>query len=176
MFFMKEKRDYYKSQNPNSDFGELSKIMGRAWQDCDKEKYNLMHEQDKLRYQEEMKDWNESRPDTSSTDSSDEPVPAKKRTRKVEGAPKRPVNGYLLFSKSKREDVKKDNPGLDAASVNRVLGNIWKGMTEEEKKPFMDEAELDKIRYRRELEVFKAQQAEKDESSSSQYYSTDSSD
>ena len=65
--------------------------------------------------------------------------------------PKKPLSAYMCFCKAKRADVVAANPELKGAEVFKKMGEVWKGYSEEEKKPFEEMASQDKERYQREL-------------------------
>mmetsp|Transcript_36112 Transcript_36112/g.81312 ORF Transcript_36112/g.81312 Transcript_36112/m.81312 type:complete len:178 (-) Transcript_36112:97-630(-) len=56
------------------------------------------------------------------------------------GRPKRPMSAWLLFCEAKRDEVKRDNPEIAFTEINKVIAGKWKALTEEEKKPFEEEA------------------------------------
>ena len=76
----------------------------------------------------------------------------KKKAKKPEKTgPKKPLSAYMCFCKAKRADVVAANPELKGAEVFKKMGEVWKGYSEEEKKPFQEMASQDKERYQREL-------------------------
>jgi|SRR6056297_3548684 len=78
-----------------------------------------------------------------------------KRQKKDPNAPKRALNGYMYFSKDKREQVKAENPDAAVTSIAKLLGAQWKGMSDDEKKPYQKMAEKDKLRYEKEMKKYK---------------------
>mmetsp|Transcript_22132 Transcript_22132/g.36924 ORF Transcript_22132/g.36924 Transcript_22132/m.36924 type:complete len:93 (-) Transcript_22132:301-579(-) len=61
MFFCKETRDKIKEELPESTFGEIGRILGQRWADADvptKKRFAEMAEEDKVRYEADMKDYN----------------------------------------------------------------------------------------------------------------------
>jgi hypothetical protein len=50
--------------------------------------------------------------------------------------PKNPLTPYFLFLKEKRETIKREYPELSPTEMANVMGQIWKSLTEEEKRPF----------------------------------------
>jgi hypothetical protein len=65
-------------------------------------------------------------------------VPAKKRSQKDPNAPKRPMSAFLSFSNTKRTQVKAENPDLGNAEISRILAQMWKDGSEEERKEHID--------------------------------------
>jgi high mobility group protein B2 len=64
--------------------------------------------------------------------------------------PKKPPTGYLLFNKAHRDQVKKENPEAKSSMITVKLAEKWNLASDEEKKPFHEEAEKEKARYNEE--------------------------
>ncbi|KAL6956712.1 FACT complex subunit ssrp1 [Sarracenia purpurea var. burkii] len=79
----------------------------------------------------------------------------KQKKKKDPNAPKRAMSGFMFFSQSERENIKKSNPGIAFTDVGRVLGDKWKKMSVEEKEPFEAKARADKKRYKDEITGYK---------------------
>jgi len=73
------------------------------------------------------------------------------KKRKDPQAPKAVSNAYMIFCKAKRAELKKQHPDLAFGKIGAKLGEIWRSMAPEEKKPYEDRAALDRERYRREM-------------------------
>lgn len=71
------------------------------------------------------------------------------------GQPKKPLNGYIFFTKKFRETVITTNPGISNKEVMSKLAQLWKETPDEEKVEFNDLAAADKVRYAKELEEAK---------------------
>ncbi|KAI8982413.1 high mobility group box domain-containing protein [Mycotypha africana] len=71
----------------------------------------------------------------------------KRRAKKDPNAPKRGLSAYMFFSQEKRAEVKAENPEASFGQIGKILGEKWKAMSDEEKKPYNDKAEADKKRY-----------------------------
>jgi len=63
----------------------------------------------------------------------------------------KPRNSYVIFSIQQRPLIKKQRPDLTFVEVNKVITTNWKTLTEEEKEPYEDQSEADKIRYIQEV-------------------------
>jgi len=62
----------------------------------------------------------------------------------------------MYFQKEKREQIKKDNPTLKTLpQFAKKMGEIWQGMKEDEKKPYVELATKDKARYEVENKAYK---------------------
>lgn len=121
MFFCKEKRAGFKSQNPEMKQPELSKLMGAEWRQLSekkKNKYILKADNDKLRYLDEMKTY--ERP-------SDDLLVNRKKSGKEEHK-----TAYALFCRDKRAEVKKQNPEMTLQEVNSELERLWSEFESEE--------------------------------------------
>ncbi|KAI8366236.1 high mobility group box domain-containing protein [Blakeslea trispora] len=71
----------------------------------------------------------------------------KKRSKKDPNAPKRGLSAYMFFSQEQRQTVKDENPEATFGQIGKLLGEKWKNMSEEDKKPYVEKAEKDKQRY-----------------------------
>ncbi|KAI8088028.1 high mobility group box domain-containing protein [Gilbertella persicaria] len=74
----------------------------------------------------------------------------KKRSKKDPNAPKRGLSAYMYFSQEQRQSVKDANPGVTFGQIGKLLGEKWKSMSDEEKKPYNEKAAKDKERYEQE--------------------------
>jgi hypothetical protein len=62
--------------------------------------------------------------------------------------PKRPQSSYFLFMATVRSKVKAENPDFSIAEIAKLIGHMWKNLSEEEKAPFMTQAVALKETYR----------------------------
>ncbi|KAJ2695944.1 Non-histone chromosomal protein 6 [Coemansia sp. IMI 203386] len=76
------------------------------------------------------------------------------RMRKDPNAPKRALSAYVFFSQANRKTVKDDNPEASFGNIGKLLGDMWKGMSDKEKAPFVKQAEDDKKRYEAEKAAY----------------------
>ena len=47
--------------------------------------------------------------------------------------PKKPLSGFLLFSREMRPKVRADDPGISFADMSKRLGELWRGLSDAEK-------------------------------------------
>lgn len=87
-----------------------------------------------------------------------EDAPTKKSKKKDPDAPKRGISGFMFFSNAKRAEVKENNPGIAFGEVGKKLGEMWKGLSADEKVPFEKLAAKDKARYEKEKEAYDKKQ------------------
>ena len=61
--------------------------------------------------------------------------------------PKRPATAYITFVTKKRPSVVKKHPDLKSTEIMTELGRLWKKMSDEQKAPYVAEADADKARH-----------------------------
>lgn len=76
------------------------------------------------------------------------------KRRKDPNAPKKPYSAYFLFAQEVREDVKRENPDERITVISMKIAEKWKGLSEEQKKPFELRAQEDKKRYQAEMAAY----------------------
>nr|KAI8740610.1 hypothetical protein BgiMline_023700 [Biomphalaria glabrata] len=52
------------------------------------------------------------------------------------------MNGFMMYSRINRKRFIKDNPGLQAASISKLMGQRWRAMTAEQQKPYREQARI----------------------------------
>ena len=75
-------------------------------------------------------------------------MPPKKK--KDPNAPKRALSSFMFYSNAVRDTVRKAQPNIPFSEVAKVIGQQWRGLTTEDKKPYDDMATADKARYAQE--------------------------
>ncbi|CAF0821528.1 unnamed protein product [Rotaria sp. Silwood1] len=76
---------------------------------------------------------------------------SKKRINRV----KRPMNAFMVFSQLERRKIVQLAPDMHNAEISKYLGARWKRLTENERRPFIDEAERLKMFHLREYPDYK---------------------
>ncbi|KAJ9193768.1 transcriptional regulator family: HMG [Paecilomyces variotii] len=85
------------------------------------------------------------------------------KKKKDPNAPKRGLSAYMFFANEQRESVREQNPGISFGQVGKVLGERWKALSDEDRRPYEEKAQADKKRYEDEKASYNA--AEEDEES-----------
>ena len=60
------------------------------------------------------------------------------------GGPKKLITGYLVYADERKEELKKEPTNMTAQEIISKLGEEWKNMTEEEKRPYNEKAEANR--------------------------------
>mmetsp|Transcript_31935 Transcript_31935/g.42284 ORF Transcript_31935/g.42284 Transcript_31935/m.42284 type:complete len:172 (+) Transcript_31935:114-629(+) len=68
-------------------------------------------------------------------------------------APKKPQTSYFLFMNAKRPETKAADPSLTFGTLTKKLTEMWKGLSDEDRKEWEDKAREDKERYQAEMEA-----------------------
>ena len=76
---------------------------------------------------------------------------SKKRLNRI----KRPMNAFMVFSQLERRKIVQLAPEMHNAEISKYLGVRWKRLTDEERRPFIDEAERLKMLHLREYPDYK---------------------
>jgi hypothetical protein len=122
------------------------------WKDVDektKEEYEEKARVDKERYLKQKAEY------AASAGPSKSSKVFKVKKVKDENAPKRNASAYFLFASEMRPKLMAEDSTLTYFSVATKVGELWREMDEEKKKPYEDKAVEDKARYERELEEYK---------------------
>jgi len=80
------------------------------------------------------------------TDRSEKASSGRGKAKKDPKAPKRALSAYMFFSQDWRERVKAENPEAGFGEIGKLLGARWKELSDEEKKPYIEQAARDKSR------------------------------
>jgi hypothetical protein len=102
-------------------------------------------EQDKIRYQEEMKHYVPI----------EEPGGRRKKAKKDPNAPKRNMSAYFLYSVHIRPTIKEENPEASFGEVARLISSKFKELSEDERAEWDAKAEKDKSRYQTEMSAYR---------------------
>jgi hypothetical protein len=141
--YMKENREHIKRDHPEATFTEIPKIGAAEWaalKPAVSAKYVALAEKDRLRYANEMASYVPDPEDKK-----------KKRKKKDANAPKRPSTAYIMYVKSRLDQVQKAHPDYKMTEVMTALGAEWRGLDARTKRPYEELATKDKTRYNNEM-------------------------
>jgi len=74
---------------------------------------------------------------------------------------KRPMNPFMVWSQLERRKIIESFPDSHNAEISKNLGRKWRGLTEEERRPFVEEAERLKMLHLKEFPQYKYQPKKK---------------
>ncbi|KAI9302362.1 hypothetical protein BJ944DRAFT_270056 [Cunninghamella echinulata] len=156
--YLREQIDVYKSEGEKTSVPTLTKELGPKWKSLPSEEQKKYND----RYQEEFKKHKEQY-DLALKNASPKAIHDENILRKQHNLPllkdpkkpKRPKNAYLFYLESVRHDT--DYQGLAVAEQAHNAALAYKDLDEEEKKPFVIQAEKDHERYVKEMEMYNKQ-------------------
>jgi len=157
IFFVESERSEQERNGTQLPFSEFSKQCGVKWGEMDDEEkapFTKLSEQDRRRHENEMSSYIPPPRRVGDSDSDDEGPKRKKKKKKDPNAPKRPITAYFFFAGDVRPDIRKDKPDLPITEVATLIGQKWRELTSDDKKPYEAQASKDKIRYENEMERY----------------------
>lgn len=95
----------------------------------------------------------------------------KRRAKKHPLAPKRPMSAFLKYSKTRRAQVKKENPDMSNTDVSRLLGEMWRNASPGELAPYKKQEEQERAIYKETIKQWKDKQAQMDVASRTSHHS-----
>jgi len=140
-YFVAEKREEYKKAGKKiTKVAEWTKEVSALWRECegdDKKKFEKMAAKDKARYDSEMAAYKGKDADK----------------------PKRGQSAYFLFL----ADFRARNKGVydENKELLRAAGEEWKGLDDSEKKPYDEQAAVEKKKYEAAMKEYKVKLANK---------------
>lgn len=156
--YNKEKYPETKEKYPELTPGEIKKKISQMWKSMDEEEkkpYNQKASDEKEKYNKLLEKYNEEHSGNTSEDESDgEPV-KKKKTRDP-NKPKKYITAFFLFCKHKREQLKEQDPQSSEkpTQTSKKSSIEWRAMTDEEKKPYLEEEAVLKSKYLKAMEEY----------------------
>lgn len=134
IFFCSEQRELLRNQNQKYKTTEITSKLADMWKKLspsERVKYEELSNKDKERYNEEKTTYSS-------------PEEFKKKEKPLI---KRPTTSYMYFCMDERVNIKNENPTMSAKEITSQLGKRWRILTEEQKKPYIERQNNDKLRY-----------------------------
>jgi hypothetical protein len=166
LLYQNAMRNQFKADNPGMTFGQLSKYtshMYKALTPEEKAEWDQKAMNDKVRYDTAMKSYVPPMGyDSQGSLIVDKHAVATKRVKKVKdpNAPKRARGSFVFFTFEMRPKIMLENPDVKFVELGTIMGERWRALTPEEKMRFEEMANMDKIRFANETQVYNAQKAE----------------
>jgi hypothetical protein len=148
--YSQAERPNVKINHPEASFGDVARLLSaqyKALTEKEMKRWVKKSEQDKVRYQEEMKHYVPM----------DDPTGGKrKKAKKDPNAPKRNMSAYFLFSVHIRPTVKIENPEAAFGDIARIISAQYKALKPDERENWDTKAAADKVRYQGAMEAYRA--------------------
>lgn len=154
-FFVQTCREEHKKSHPeeNVQFADFSRQCADRWKtmtDDEKHRFQALSDKDKARYDTEMQDYTP-------------PPGSGRRTRRARGSkkikdpnkPKRALSAFFYYANDERPAVRARNKDFSVGEVAKELGRQWNELSETEKSPYEKQAEEDRARYDRDMQVYR---------------------
>ncbi|XP_050415746.1 high mobility group protein B2 [Patella vulgata] len=147
-FFVQTCREEHKKKHPGEGvvFVEFTKKCASKWKEMtpkEKLRFEDMAAKDKVRYEKEMQTYAPTGTEAGK----------KRRGKKDPNAPKRALSAFFFFCNEERPKVKAVYPNYTIGEVAKELGKRWEHV--KEKRKYEEMTEKDKIRYQKEMEIYK---------------------
>jgi len=138
-FFMKARREALKLQKPDLSSSDIQKALSDEWRDLPEDQrapYTAKAKEDQERHQSELSTY--------------VPDPAHLKAIK----PKKPKSAYTYFGEATRAELTSSNPGIRIEALSKLIGEEWRKLSDEQKAPYVAQAEADQERYKTEMDGY----------------------
>jgi len=161
--FFKANLPEYREKNPGAKVSELMSKMSAEWKKLPthtKDPMVARYEAEKVKYQKLMDKVPEEVKAKAKAEKRQKKTIKSGRSAAVElkdmleslGKPKRPLTGYMLFSKDRRARLTASEGQKSPTDLVTMFGAEWKGMSEAQKQPYLDKYEKLKAEHDRVME------------------------
>ena len=79
----------------------------------------------------------------------------KSKENRPSAEPKKPLSGFMFFSTQFSKMIRDRNPDLKTTEISKIVGENWNKLSNEQKQPFENKANQDRLRYDKELKLMK---------------------
>jgi len=146
MLYLDQERPKLKELHPEMGMLETGKVIGAQWKELSEEEKRPF-----LELAVERK--------AESLDGMEEQPKKKAKKDKDPNAPRAPKTGWNFYLEEQRRVLIEEKPASERIKPNdlsKVAGGQWKGMAEEEKRPYMELAQADKEHIATQVEKYQA--------------------
>ena len=70
---------------------------------------------------------------------------------------KRPMNAFMVYAQAARKKLTENHQHLNNAELSKTLGKFWRMLSEEEKRPFKEEAERLRLQHKKDYPEYRYQ-------------------
>lgn len=89
-------------------------------------------------------------------------VAVSKKPYKDPNAPKRPMSAFLMYSNGRRAAVKKENPDFSNGEISRLLSEMWRKASDEDRQKYIKEEFELRTKYKEDMAKWKKEAEEKE--------------
>jgi hypothetical protein len=132
----------------------VAKLVSEAWRELppdERKKWEDMAKEDRARYEEERRTYR-----------GPWKVAVSKKPYKDPNAPKRPMSAFLMYSNGRRAAVKKENPDFSNGEISRLLSEMWRKASEEDRQKYIKEEFELRTKYKEDMAKWKKEAEEKE--------------
>lgn len=103
-----------------------------------------------------------------------EPPSSSKRRKQADNQVRRPMNAFMVYAQVARKKVAAKYPNLSYRKLSKTLGELWRMLNEDERKPFVEEAERLRCEHKRAHPTYKFKPQRRRKKTDSQSHSVSS--
>tara|TARA_B100000902_G_scaffold318447_1_gene310373 strand:+ start:331 stop:918 length:588 start_codon:yes stop_codon:yes gene_type:complete len=81
-------------------------------------------------------------------------IDKKQKKKKDPNAPKRASSAWIFYTSEKRSELHEENPDKKMTELTTIMSEMWRNLTDEEKKPYKDLETKDRERYKLEMDEY----------------------
>ena len=145
--FLNKSRESWKKLHPGLDCKQIASHLSEQWKSMteqQKEEYNKLAEEERAKYEIQMKAFHESDAFKSYQEKKEKMSP-----------PKKPMTAFFFFLGTRREVISKQTPTKKIGEISTLVSEEWKKLDANEKSLYETQAKNAKEEYTKQMEVFK---------------------